>query len=418
MTPSESHVLGACLRFPAEALPAARRIMQADDFSTEGGRVLFNTAGDLWDAERALDLDMVSDALKRVGKLEAVGGDAGLTALYDGVATAATVPYHARAIREATDRSRLADALAESADLVRRDGLPLPDLRAGVMDRIARVCTVRGRDCLYSTADLADLLAEPQVPGLCTGLEPVDRALDGLQPEHLIVPAGRPGIGKTSLGVAWSAHITQHPAVRVLFVSCEMAPREIARWFLACVSGVPRDAVGPAVVATARAKLETRGFFVAAPSAPTIAEVQATIRAAVASHNVGVAFVDHLGKLRTPGAESRTQEVGTVARGLKAIAKELAIPVVALCQLNRGPEGRDDKRPRLADLRDCGEIEQEADAVLFLWATKPEYRKGVPRPVTLTLEKNRHGSPGEWSLLFHREAGRFEMARERPGDGE
>lgn len=411
LTASEVQVLGACLAFPAEAVSVARSHVGPEDFGAEAGRTLFGTILALWDSEGALDLPMLSAALRRQGRLDLVGGDADLTGLHDAVGTAATTRYHACEVRKAGDRRRLVEVMTHALAELQTDGRDLRDLQASLLDRIARVCTARPAETIIKPKELVALFDGFSIPGLPTGLKPLDDAIDGLQPGHLIVLAGRPGIGKTSLAEMWACHVTEDPEAQTLFVSCEMSPKEIARWFIALVAHVTRSAVGPAVLETVRASIEGRGFFVTAPTAPTIGEVQGAIRAGVAAHDVRLAFVDHLGKLRAPGAESRTQEVGAVARGLKAIAKELAIPVVALCQLNRDSERRDVRRPRLADLRDSGEVEQEADIVAFLWTQ--EERPLADLPVKLTLAKNRHGQTGEWDLLFRRPLGRFDVVNGR-----
>lgn len=415
LTASEVQVLGACLLFPAEAVSVARSHVVPEDFGTEAGRTLFGTILALWDSEGALDLPMLSAALRRQGRLDLVGGDAALTGLHDAVGTAATTRYHAREVRKAGDRRRLVEVMTHALAELQTDGRDLRDLQASLLDRIARVCTARHAEEILRPKDWVALLDDFTIPGLPTGLKPLDDALDGLQPGHLITVAGRPGIGKTSLTQTWACRVTEDPDASALFVSCEMSPKEIARWFTALVAHVTRSAVGPAVLETVRASIEGRGFFVTAPSAPTIGEVQGAIRAGVAAHDIRVAFVDHLGKLRAPGSESRTQEVGAVARGLKAIAKELAIPIVAICQLNRDSERRDVRRPKLADLRDSGEIESESDAVVFLWTQ--EDRPLADLPVKLTLAKNRHGQTGEWQLLFRRPFGRFDVVTGRP-DGD
>lgn len=415
MTSSESQALGACLAFPADAIPAARRLLTAEDFSTPAGRGLCATACDLWDAHRALDLPMLSDALTARGLLEAVGGDARLTGLYDAVGTAATVPYHARRILEEAARRRLRETLAECAEEAARDSADLDSLRARVADRIARACTIRRGAALHSAADLAAMLEGPSLLGIPSGLDALDRARDGLQAEDFIVIAGRPGIGKTSLGLQVSHHVTRKEGVAVLFVSCEMSPPQIARWFAALVGGLTRSAVGPASVATIRGTVAGLPFYVTAPSAPTIGQVQAGIRSAAAAHEVKVAIVDHIGKLRAPGAENRTQEVGTVARGLKGIAKESGVTVIGLCQLSRAIEHRDGGRPQLSDLRDSGEVEQEADVVAFLW-TEETQRHKADLKVKLTLEKVRDGAQGETVLVFRRPLGRFEKLPEKCGE--
>jgi replicative DNA helicase len=154
-------------------------------------------------------------------------------------------------------------------------------------------------------------------------------------------------------------------------------------------------------------RLARGGLLLSEASAPSLAALLGQMRAARATHGIRLAVVDHIGKVTGGRKESRTLEVGDVARGLKAVAKDLRIPVLALCQLNRAVEGRNVKRPVLADLRESGEIEQEADAVAFLWTAEENAHRLAEVPMVLTLAKNRHGAPGEAKLAFDRPRLRF-----------
>ncbi len=256
---------------------------------------------------------------------------------------------------------------------------------------------------VVSGARLAEELAtsEPR-----TGLAvttPGVAALGGLVPGELLVFAGRPGAGKTSLACQLCAEVALDKRISTLVVSTELSRRQWGWWTAAaawCTDvGSLRPLPGPLLDAFRQAPLA-----VVDAGAPSIADVRA-----VAESTIGVRLiiVDHIGRLVGGRRETRTLEVGDVARGLKAMAKDLGATVVALCQLNRGIEAREDKRPRLSDLRDSGEVEQEADSVTFLFSTSRAEKGSGPRPVTMAMEKNRHGSLTDIKTLFHPAQHRF-----------
>jgi replicative DNA helicase len=187
----------------------------------------------------------------------------------------------------------------------------------------------------------------------------------------------------------------------------EQTAREIAERVLAVHTGKTLYAVQTETLSvSAVERLATSGLYLSDAGAPTLGTILGQIRAARASHGIRLVVLDHIGKVSGGRKESRTLEVGEIVRGLKAIAKDLRIPVVALCQLNRAVENRSVPRPQLSELRESGEIEQEADGVVFLW-TGEESRRRVQLPVTFTLAKNRHGPTAEVTVTFDRPRLRF-----------
>jgi replicative DNA helicase len=406
--------VGACLAYPTEGIPRARALVRPEDFDGPMGAV-FQTALDLYDAHGTLDLPTVSAELTRRGLLAVVGGEAGLTALYDNAGTAATIGYHAKALREAAGRHRVVQALESCHALALADGIPLADLQSRVADTVTRACTSGTEAESFTTAQLADLMLEPRRPGASTGLPCLDAALGGFHAGHLIVVAGRPGMGKSTLGIQAAMHHTGEGKGKALFISCEMSAREVGEWALPLVAGLPRNAVSPVTVNVNRKAFEAHGLFVTTPSAPSLADVQAMIRRHHTAHGISLVILDHIGKVEGPG-ETRNQQIGAVARGLKATAKALRIPVVALCQLNRNVDHRDIHRPQLSDLRESGDIEQEADVVMFLWREKETRTVPLAVPTVLSIEKGRFGGNGEFAVVLHRALGRFEQATAGRGD--
>jgi replicative DNA helicase len=246
-----------------------------------------------------------------------------------------------------------------------------------------------------------------RLAGLPTGFVGFDDMTGGLEPGQLVIVAARPSVGKTVLGCNIAAHVAAGGSP-VLFFTLEMTRREIAARILAARSGVPVsemragtrerddwDQMNTAVASSASWKL-----FIDDSPAVSVAYVRAKARRIQRTHGLGLLVIDYLGLMRGTG-DNRAQEVGSISRGLKALAKELKVPVVALAQLNRASEGRLDRRPTLADLRDSGEIEQDADIVAMLHRESmhreaPEW-EGLAQ---LLIRKNRNGPTGECLLAL------------------
>ena len=243
---------------------------------------------------------------------------------------------------------------------------------------------------------------------------PCKRGIPTLSEGPLIVLAGRPGVGKTAFACnILERHALAQPPIPCAFFSCEQTGREIVERILAMHTGRSLCEIKTGVPSARDvARLATGGLHLSEAGAPNLGTLLGQIRAARASYGVRLVVVDHIGKVTGNRKETRNLEVGEVVRGLKAIAKELKIPVLALCQLNRAVEGRTVQRPQLSDLRESGEVEQEADSVLFLWTKEEEKRQKQPRlPMYLTLEKQRDGETGEIEIIFDRPRLRFTEER-------
>lgn len=268
---------------------------------------------------------------------------------------------------------------------------------------------------LTPTAQIARLSVKPP-PGLPTGFRTLDDVLGGLGPERFVTVAGRPGAGKTS----WQLNVAEYlgdQGIPVLFVSAEMSFTDIGRRRVAIRSGTPLNAIPNPPAPDMLEGLADVPVYVVDVSSPTLLELEALVEAAQRAYGIEVVFVDHLGKLRTGTRQlNRYVEVGEITRTLKDMAKRRGIPVVAACQLNRAIESgmKDDgdtRRPTLADLRDSGNIEEEADQVVFIWGGK---RKEIRREQILSVEKNRHGEQKDIRIVFDRARQRI---RELPRHG-
>ncbi|MCY4571884.1 MAG: replicative DNA helicase [Gemmatimonadetes bacterium] len=435
---AEASVLGGML-IDGEA--AARVVDFIDDsmFYREAHRRLFRAMARLFERGGVIDPITVSEELKKAGELEGAGGLDYLASLLDAVPTAANIEYHARIVQEKAILRRLIDA----GQTIVRDVYEPGEREVGeILDqaeqRVFSVSQSRGREgfvwikeVLWPTFEQIEQLQEipDGVSGLATGFPELDRMTTGLQPGDLTVVAGRPSMGKTS----WVLNVAQFVAIErevpVAIFSLEMSKEQLVQRFLCAEARV--DAMklrrgrleGDEYPRLARAA----GHLNAAPiwidDSPTgnVLEMKAKARRLKAEADLGLVVVDYM-QLMTGATrkESRVQEVSEISRGLKALARELEVPLIALSQLSRAPEQRPDRRPQLSDLRGSGSIEQDADIVMFLY--RPEYYHGpsdkdgnsLEGKAELMVSKQRNGPTGMVELYFHKIYTRFDSVARGP----
>jgi replicative DNA helicase len=413
----EAHVLSALLQDPTAAAGLTATLEPVDFFGDVASHI-FAAASRCARRGLVCDVPTVGEELHRQGRLGLGGVSVAFLAALVDAPPSPNWAHHARILREKSERR----AIIAAAERIAADGYAEQDTPGEFRARaeaalFSALQTRQEAEILNGKALAATLDREEPTGGLETGLPLLDHPEPVLAPGRLVVLAGRPGIGKTALACAILArHALAKPPVPCFFASCEQTAREIAERILALHAGrtlyeVKRDPLPVAAIE----RLATSGLLLSEAGAPSLAAVLGQIRAARAGHGIRLAVVDHLGKVVGGRQESRTLEVGDVVRGLKGIAKDLRIPVLALCQLNRAVEGRNVKRPQLADLRESGEIEQEADAVVFLWTAEENPQRFAEVPMYVTLAKNRDGSPGEVKVSFDRPRLWFE-AREDKGE--
>jgi len=397
----EVSVLGAMLQDDGAAATATATL-RAEDFYRDTHQLIFRAAVRCLSRGLRPDLHTVGEELKQQGKLLEVGGEY-LARLVDLTPTAANVAHHARIVREKAERRRIIQAAQEIGELGYRDAEPLDEYRAKAEASLFHALQNGQGSALLTPAELAATVdREAPARALTVGLPIWDAPRPLLVEGHLVVLAGRPNIGKTALACnILVRHALGTPTVACLFLSCEQTGREIAERLLAIHAGRTLFETQTDPHPWDVERLAGSGLYLNDAGAPSLATILGVIRAARARYGIRLVVLDHLGKVSGGRKETRTLEVGDVARGLKAFAKDLGIPVLALCQLNRAVEGRNVKRPQLSDLRESGEIEQEADAVVFLWTAEDSMNK-AQLPVYLTLAKNRHGPMGEMRAIFDR----------------
>lgn len=413
---AEQGLLGAILTNGGRVLDVIEGAVSAADLYRDDHRRIFIAAKALHDAGKPVDVLTVSDALTARGESEQTGGLAYLGDIANGGFMAANARSYAATIRERATLRGLqqigADVLAACASPAGRAPAEIAaEAEAGMLALLDHSDSdpVRLHDVLCDVLADVDERRERggNLAGLATGFRQLDQMTGGLEPGQLVIVAARPSVGKTVAGCNIAAHVAAAGGP-VLFFTLEMSRREIAARILAARSGVTVQAMRAGTSARqdweqmsdATAASSNWRLFIDDTAAVTVAYVRAKARRTQRTHGLGLVVIDYLGLMRGTG-DNRTQEVGSISRGLKALAKELKVPVIALAQLNRASEGRLDKKPTLADLRDSGEIEQDADIVAMLHResltrTAPEW-EGLAQ---LLIRKNRNGPTGECLLTL------------------
>jgi replicative DNA helicase len=417
----EQAILGTALVEPEGAAIVAAAPPEV--FFTDRHRLVARAITALVQRGAPVDQHAVRAELVTRGDLEAAGGEQALAVLASDWTAVGLLPHHLGTLRERYGRRELRRLGIELAAAGGDEASgPVASL---VGDAVARLLTLEatGADAIVSPERLADELQAPaELAGVQSGIPFIDDICEGLLNGNLFVIAGRPGMGKTAMALQIAHHVAFTRCRPVLFCSLEMTRREVGYRLLSLMTGIDSKDIRAGRgdrdrIARATTRIRGSGFRLVDEGAPHLAAVQGLIRQGVIKHKAALVVVDHLGKIQASRRESRYLEVGEVAQGLKGIAKQLGVPVVALAQLNRLVERRNSPRPQLADLRDSGNIEEEADAVMFVWTPEERPEGRNPLDVKLFLAKHRHGDTGERSYRFEKSGGRFveTSSREEPG---
>ena len=431
---AEESLLGAML-LSGDAIAAAAEVrLSPGDFYKPAHGHVFAAISAIYARGGAADPVTVADELRRAGHLEDIGGPAVLISLQAGTPSIGNAARYARIVEEHALLRRLIRAGGDVAEL----GYSLPTDVTDAVDRaeallfdVAQHRVTQSisplTDVLSRQLDHLELLAErgQQITGVPTGYKDLDRQLAGLQPSNLIVVGGRPGTGKTSLALGMAAHAAMEAGAKVLVFSLEMSERELGQRLLAAEARVDStrlrngDLSGTdwTKLSQAIGRLGTAAISIDDDPHLTVMELRAKARRYKSTHGLDLIIIDYLQLMAgRPGAENRTLEVSEVSRGLKLLARELNVPVVALSQLSRGLESRADKRPMLSDLRDSGGIEQDSDVVIFLFRSEL-YDPDSPDKGTaeVIVAKQRNGPTGTSRLAFLAHYARFaNMATNTP----
>lgn len=427
---AEMAVLGALLQ-DREALYRALEVLRPEHFYRPAHQRLFGACVELFQRNEAVDLITLSEELRRRKELEAVGGDAYLTAVHDSVGTAANVAYHARIVKEKAvcrELIRSATQIVEDASAEVAGADELLDQAERRIFGISQDRMAKGFQpvsaILKGTFEEIERLYDRKamVTGVPTGFPRLDEMTGGFQLSELVIIAGRPGMGKSSLALNVAAHAALVEGLSVGIFSLEMSSTLVTQRILCAEARVEAyrvrtGRIGPedwTPLTSAASRIHDAKIWIDDSPSMSILELRAKARRLRAEHAVNLLIIDYLQLLRGGARlESRQQEISEICRSLKALAKELGIPVVALSQLSRAVEAREKKRPQLADLRESGAIEQDADLVAFIY--RPGYYQELRNPedarlAEIIVGKQRNGPTGTVKLSYQWEYMRFESA--------
>jgi replicative DNA helicase len=433
---AEQSVLGGIL-LDNTALDRLVEVLQGDDFYREAHRKIFRGMLRLTERSEAVDLITLSEELRARGELADVGGAAYLAELAERVPTAANILQYARIVR---DKAILRSLITTATGIAARGYEASDDVKGlveraeqeifAISDREVRPSFVRIDSLLHAAFKKIDTLHEQRttVTGVSTGFTDLDELTAGLQPSDLVIVGGRPSMGKT----AFCLNIAEHAALRadsgVAVFSLEMSKEQLAMRMLCSEARVDLSKVRTGhlsdrefrELAEAAARLSYAPIYVDDTPAMSVVELRAKARRLHRdpAAKLKLIVVDYLQLMRSSeGKDSREQEISEISRSLKALAKELHVPVVALSQLNRQVESRDRGRPRLADLRESGAIEQDADVIMFIYREEVYVEDSDKQGLAeIIVAKQRNGPIGNVDLTFLREFTRFENREVLPDD--
>ena len=421
---AEESVLGSVMLSP-DAANIAFEKLHAEDFYKPVNQIVFEAVGALFDGNQPIDAVTVADRLRRTGELDRVGGAGYLATLLDGVPTTSNVAYYAEIVSETASRRRLLRAGSLLGVYAMQTERRIEDVLDAAEAEVFRVAERQVGDGLAPVGPLLQSTLERieelgarggDITGLATGFRDLDRRLAGLQPANLVVIAARPSMGKTSLAMNIAQNVAEHDGTVALF-TLEMSREEVVQRLLSAMAGVDshRLRTGQLTpdlwtrVVRETSRLYQMPFFVDDSSDLTVTSIRAKCRRLARKRGLALVIVDYLQLMQGPGSsENRQQEIADISRSLKNLARELRIPVIAVSQLNRALEQRENKRPRLGDLRESGAIEQDADIVMFIYRDD-YYNPGSDQPgvAEVNIAKHRSGAVGTVMMNYAAEFTRF-----------
>ena len=431
---AEQSVLGAMM-LSSDAIRTVIPICREEDFYREANRKLYKAITSLDDRKEPVDVITLSNELKRMGDFETIGGINTLTTLVDRVPTAANAEYYANIVKEKSAARKLISAATQVVSDAYSDNVPIKELLDSAEHRIFEATELREskdfasiKDLIGNSYEYVNNLSEQQmhITGVPTGFYDLDDLTAGLQPSEMIVIGARPSMGKTSLAL----NIAQHACmgtnelkkkVPVGFFSIEMTAKQLALRLLCSVaridlkkarSGYLSDSDRGRLVNVTGQFYDTK-LFIDDTSSISVLDLKAKARRLKREFGIGLLIIDYLQLIQAGiRVDNREQEIAYISRQLKALAKDLDIPVVVLSQLSRPQKGQEEKRPVLSDLRESGAIEQDADVVIFIHReTEGSTDEGKPMfKYELVIAKQRNGPVDNVDVVFRNAYTTFESA--------
>ncbi len=417
---AEQSILGSIL-LENIAINSVLEVMSKDDFYSEAHRKIFNLMVELSEKNEPVDIITLSNALRDKNLLDSIGGTAYLASLVDNVPSAANVANYAKIAKE---KAILRGLIGSATDIITScyaTGTDVDDVLDRAEHSIFEIAENKVRPSFYpireivkdSFRSIEDLYARKElITGVPTGFEKIDDLTSGLQKSDLIIIAGRPSMGKTAFALNIAQFAALEGQIPVAVFSLEMSKEQLVFRLLASEAKVDSQRLRKGFLGetdwpkltTAAGRLSEAPLFIDDTPAITVLEMKAKSRRLKADQGLGLIVVDYIQLMRAGGyRDNREQEISEISRSLKALAKELKVPVIALSQLNRKVEDRTNRRPQMADLRESGAIEQDADVIAFIYRDEV-YNKSEDNPEKGTAEiiigKQRNGPTGTVKLAF------------------
>jgi replicative DNA helicase len=427
-TEAEASLLGAIL-IDADALVKIADSVTADDFFDQRHKRIYEATVQLYERRSPIDVLTLADQLKNNQALDLVGGPSYLTELTNFVPTAAHVEQYAEIVAQKALRRRLINASKHLVELGYDESKALQEL---VEEAETQLFQVSEKQVKQSIVSLETILAESfdrlddlhkdknKIRGVSTGFRDMDGVLAGLQRSDLFILAARPSMGKTAFSLNLAHNVATIAKQPVLIFSLEMGKEQLVDRLLSMESGVDAWALRTGNLSDsdferighAMGTLSEAPIYIDDTPGLTVSDLRTKARREAHQHPLGLIIIDYLqlmsGGSKFSGSDNRVQEISEISRGLKSIARELNVPVIALSQLSRSVENRNPQIPQLADLRESGSIEQDADVVAFIY--REEYYNPETERKSMTdifIKKHRNGPTGRVELFFDKEKQRF-----------
>jgi len=417
---AEQSVLGGIL-IENGAIHKVMEVLTPDDFYREAHQKIYNSLLDLSERDEPADLITVTNELRKKDQIDSIGGASYVASLIDTIPTAANIGYYARIVKE---KSILRKLIETATDIVTQGYEDREDVE-GLLDEAERaifqIAENRVRPSFYPIREIVkssfktlEKLYEKKelVTGIPSGFKDLDLMTAGFQPSDLIIVAGRPSMGKTALCLNIAQYAAIEKKVPVAIFSLEMSKEQLVLRMLCSEARVEGTRIRTGFLSEsdwpkltlAAGNLSDAPIFIDDTAALTILELRAKARRLKGEHGLGMLVVDYLQLMRgRTMIENRQQEISEISRSLKALAKELNLPVIAVSQLSRRSESREDKRPQMSDLRESGAIEQDADLILFIYRDEV-YNRSEENPnrgkAEVIIGKQRNGPIGRIELAF------------------
>ncbi len=424
---AEASLIGSIL-IEKDAIIKVADIVSTEDFYVDRNAIVFSAILDLYEQRQPLDLLTLANRLREVGELDRIGGSSYLAELTSAVPTAAHVEQYARIVAHKATLRRLIGAAGSITNLGYDENTPLEHL----LDKAEQtIFDVSQKNLKQNFIPINSILADSfdrlnelhsnsgKLRGIPTGFRDLDEKLAGLQNSDLLILAARPSMGKTTFVMNIAHHVAAREGIPVGFFSLEVSKEQIIDQLLAIESGVDSWKLRTGELSDedfpkineAMAELSEAPLYIDDSAMTNVMEMRTKARRLQAEHGLGLIVIDYLqlisGSSRS-SSDGRQQEVSDISRGLKGLARELNVPVIALSQLSRAVESRNPPTPQLADLRDSGSIEQDADVVMFIYREDYYDKQSEREHVTdILIKKHRNGPTGDIELYFHPEQRRF-----------